>query len=60
MFLIGLGLIVFAVIVLFLMRARPSAAHSINQPFLVSMIAAAISGLIAVGVVMAVAGFTGR
>ena len=60
MFLIGLGLIVLAVIVLFLLRERPGVAHFINQPFLVSMIAAAISGLIAVGVVMAVAGFTGR
>ena len=60
MFLIGLGLIVLALIVLFLMRERPGVAHSINQPFLVSMVAAAISGLIAVGVVMAVAGVTGR
>jgi hypothetical protein len=60
MSLIGLGLIVLALIVLFLMRERPGAANLINQPFPISMIAAAVAGLFAVGAVMAVAGLTGR
>ena len=57
MFLIGLALIVLAGIVLFLMRERPGGTNLIKHPFLISMIAAGLSGLFAVGVVMVIAGF---
>jgi len=57
MLLIGPALIILAVVILFLMRERPSASKLMNQPFLVSMIAAATSGLFAVGVVMVIASF---
>ena len=52
MSLIGLALVAFALIVLFLMRARRGVSKLRDQPFLNSMVAATISGLIAVGVVM--------
>lgn len=54
---IGVALIVVALIALFLMRARRGVT---NQPFFHSMMVAAITGLIAVGVVMVVAGFASR
>ena len=60
MSLIGLALVAFALIVLFLMRARRGVSKLRDQPFLNSMVAAAISGLIAVGVVMVVAGSANR
>jgi hypothetical protein len=60
MSLIGVALIVLALIVLFLMRARRGVSKLMDQPFLNSMAAAAISGLIAVGMVMVVAGFSSR
>jgi hypothetical protein len=60
MTLTGLGLIFLALIVLFLMRERTGVANRINQPFLISMIAAAVAGLFAVGVVMTVVGFASR
>lgn len=56
----GLGLIFLALIVLFLMRERTGVANRINQPFLISMIAAAVAGLFAVGAVMTVVGFASR
>ena len=56
MSLIGFALIVLALIALVLMRERPGASK-LRNPFLISMTAAATSGLIAVGVVMVIAGF---
>ena len=53
----GLALIVLAVIAFVLMRARLGISKLGSRPFLVSMVAAGITGLIAVGVVMVVAGF---
>ena len=60
MFLTGLALIVLAVIAFVLMRARLGISKLGGQPFLVSMAAAGITGFIAVGVVMVVAGFVTR
>ena len=60
MSLIGLALIVLALIAFVLMRKRRGVPKLTNQPFLNSMMAAAISGLIAVGAVMVVAGFASR
>ena len=56
MSLTGVALIVLALIALVVMRERPGASK-LTTPFLISMMAAAISGLFAVGVVMVVAGF---
>ena len=57
MFLTGLALIVLAVIAFVLMRARLGISKLGNRPFLVSLAAAGITGLIAVGVVMVASGF---